>query len=462
MSQGPSLFAIAFSIAIASSMTAAAWASTRLALDPKSFSAVAISSGPETVESKGRATTLQAAREEAVLAAMRKLVGDRLQKEGDEARRHLLALAKTIYVTTETIGTPKFVAGGQMEVTVRVTMDLADLERGLSESSDVAAPEDTAPPASPQSTPPASSTPKPASSTGDLAARIAEAKGNYDATKTLMAKVMSGLPDSMITLRVVDADGKTTTSPDPRLIELDRASGKATLTIPVIVGFDLEAWDRSVHPMLEQLLGGLADRVLVDGEIVDRGSISSPDIESVPYTGSKTITYSQIRDVRDLETTIASAKGRQFVALLRENLGRGRQLNFNLYEFEEGLIPYLRPSRSGGVALSFPPRTLRVRLLDSSGNSFDGRDIELSRGNAVGEDAFGWTMSKSALRPFVEQQWLSGAPSRLVQIAPMWIPVGGFGNPLAAPELAIEFKFAMDESDAADVKTVQIELLPPR
>ncbi len=418
--------------------------------------------GPETVEGKGRGSTLQAAREEAVLAAMRRLAGDRLKKEGDEARRYLLALALTRYVTVETIGTPKFAPGGMMEVTVRVTMDIADLDRGPSDE-EPSTPAPAAAPSSPSPQSPPARESKPARTAGDLGSRIADAKGNYEATKALLADVFAGLPDSIMTLRVVDSDGKTTTTADPRLIEVDRATGKATLTVPVIIGFDLQEWEDRTRPMLEQVLQGLAESVVVDGAIVDRSTGSHQQVESVPFSKARTIPNPSIRDIQSLQRTVATAKGREFVALLRENLGRGRQLNFDLYEFEEGLIPFLRPIPNRGPLLEFPPRTLRVRLLDSDGGAFDGQDLLLSRNiQSSGVQAFGVTMLNGVMRPFVEQQQFSGAPSRLVQIAPMWIPRGGFlQSMLASPEAVIEVKFTMSQSEAAEVSKVRVELLSP-
>jgi hypothetical protein len=422
--------------------------SLSLAVDPAvsavptgSLAPHAAQNGPVTVEATARGPSAAEARKAAIVAALRKVVGEYVEADvviaNDEVvKDEILSFSNAGGVESEQVGEPKLV-GDEVEVTMRVTVEPKPLVARVKGAAKAGAKLDGA----------------------ALAAEIAAAKDDYKAKKRVLEKAFAELPDAFMTIRIVDSEGNDTTGIDRELVEIDRGTGNATITIPIVLGFDKGVWRNVVHPALDQVLTAAADRKVVDGLIVDRRK----DMESprVRFTGRRTTLEPQPRS-RPWQTRDSFT-----VALMRENLGRGRQFNFDLYEFSEAEdLPLFRWSDDGNPRFtesSVTPRRLRVRLIDDEGDAVDGKDVELVGFND-GVKQFGTQADPQSvlegsyfgpifLAPFATYKASRGGQ---VQVAPLW-----FDSSLWLPELPILVRFSLPEDDLELIERIEVELIRP-
>jgi len=399
---------------------------------------LAAQNGPVTVEATARGPSAAEARKAAIVAALRKVVGEYVEADvviaNDEVvKDEILSFSNAGGVESEQVGEPKLV-GDEVEVTMRVTVEPKPLVARVKGAAKAGAKLDGA----------------------ALAAEIAAAKDDYKAKTRVLEKAFAELPDAFMTIRIVDSEGNDTTGIDRELVEIDRGTGNATITIPIVLGFDKGVWRNVVHPALDQVLTAAADRKVVDGLIVDRNK----DRESprVRFTGRRTTGRPQFRS-RPWRTP-----GSFTVALMRENLGRGRQFNFDLYEFSE-----LEDLAFQGTSLS--PRRLRVRLMDDEGDAVDGKDLELGAWpdelsemrrspKNFGVQAAFQSVTRSSTIPREEQfipfRGLSAAAGANLRFAPLW-----FNEELWLPELPIVATFSLPEDDLELIERIEVELIRP-
>lgn len=278
--------------------------------------AVAQPAKPVTVEATGRGGNAREARQDAIVAALRQIVGEYIEADvqlADEevVRNEILSFSNAAGVQSEQVGEPRLV-GDEVEVTMRVTVEPRPLVERVKGAAKAGARLDGA----------------------ALAAELAAAKDDFAAKKRVLEKLFENLPDAFMTIRIVDSEGKDTNGIDRKLVEIDRQSGEATIKIPVVLGFDLAVWRNSVYPALDQVLTAAASRKVEGGQIVDRNDKATT--YRVPHTGTAMIPSPTIRAWRPPEPD------QVVIALLRENLGRGRQLTFDLFEMDTDLVPYVK------------------------------------------------------------------------------------------------------------------------
>jgi hypothetical protein len=223
------------------------------ARSPEPLSSPAHQSGPVTQEATGRGASAAEARKEAIVAALRKIVGEYVEADvqlaDDEVvKNEILSFSNAGGVKSEQVGEPRMV-GDEVEITMRVTVEPKPLVARVKGAAKAGARLDG-----------------PA-----LAAEIAAAKDDYEAKKRVLDKAFANLPDAFMTIRIVDSEGKDTTGIDRKLVTVDKKTGEATITIPVVLGFDLAVWKNNVYPALDEVLTAAAKRKIVDGLILDRG-----------------------------------------------------------------------------------------------------------------------------------------------------------------------------------------------
>jgi len=391
---------------------------------------LAAQNGPVTVEATARGPSAAEARKAAIVAALRKVVGEYVEADvviaNDEVvKDEILSFSNAGGVESEQVGEPKLV-GDEVEVTMRVTVEPKPLVARVKGAAKAGAKLDGA----------------------ALAAEIAAAKDDYKAKTRVLEKAFAELPDAFMTIRIVDSEGNDTTGIDRELVEIDRGTGNATITIPIVLGFDKGVWRNVVHPALDQVLTAAADRKVVDGVVVRRkgttqGRSSKGKKVSPDYTfGSPTM-------AADLERE-------SFVALLREDLGRGRQLNYDAYIFDDfDQLPLTVDSGRRAVG-ALPPRSLRIRLLDADGVALDGRDFVVGERfetivpifKAQGFRAFAWGGRMSGQRSFA-------------MLAPKWL---GANSPTIwtfADSVVFNQSFEMPEDDLELIEKIEVELIRP-
>jgi len=305
--------------------------------------------GPVTVEATGRGETARAARQDAIVAALRQIVGEYIEADvqlADEevVRNEILSFSNAGGVRSEQVGETR-VVGDEFEVVMRVTVEPRPLVERVRGTATAEARLDGA----------------------ALAAELAAAKDDFAAKQRVLEKLFENLPDAFMTIRIVDSEGKDTRGFDRKLVRIDRASGQATIVLPIVLGFDAKAWREQVYPAIEQVLVAAAESRLESAQVVERS-----DSRQVPLTGASTQIAGRASRLPQVEA------GREAVFLLREAMGRGRQMVFDMYTFEQGLLPFVERRPGWQPQLRFPARTLRLRLFDRDGDSVDGRDLTLA------------------------------------------------------------------------------------
>ena len=403
----------------------------------------AAQSGPVTVEATARAASAAEARKEAIVAALRKIVGEYVEADVEIAddevvKNELLSFSNAGGVKSEQVGDVKLV-GDEVEVTMRVTVEPKPLVARVKGAAKVGAKLDGA----------------------ALAAEIAAAKDDHEAKKRVLDKAFADLPDAFMTIRIVDSEGKDTKGIDRKLVQVDKKTGEATVTIPIVLGFDMAVWKNNVYPALDQVLTAAANKKIVDGLIVDRGNKfhgSDETLNQVRFTGTRTIHNPTARGnfLWDMNRPYA-------VALLRENLGRGRQLNFDLFEFDKDELPMVawHPNHRDPVS-AVTPRSLRIRLSDGDGEAVDGRDVQMGQISTDGpsrwligsRSIFGEPSDKYGYTPFA---WTAGR--RVVAVAPMWGADGGVG--LLFTEAVVPVNFTLPAEDLELIEKIEVELIKP-
>lgn len=115
--------------------------------------------------------------------------------------------------------------------------------------------------------------------------------------------------------------------------------------------------------------------------------------------------------------------------------------------------------------LDYPPRALRVRLLDGDGEAVDGADFDLAdrEGSSSGRFALATPFANRLASPFVATQGTSQ-----LNIGPLWLPQSGFqmeaglrGAP-ASPEMVKLVTFKLATEDIELIQRIDVELIGPR
>ena len=199
--------------------------------------------GPVTVEATGRGESPKEARKEAIVAALRQIVGEYVEADvviaNDEVvKNEILSFSNAGGVKSEQVGQPRFVEGDLVEVTMRVTVEPKPLVARVKGAAKAGARLDGA----------------------ALAAEIAAAKDDYEAKKRVLDKAFANLPASIMTVKVLDADGSPSEGLDRRLVDREAGPGRVALNVPVRLAFDETAWNDSVRRSLGQVLEAASDR----------------------------------------------------------------------------------------------------------------------------------------------------------------------------------------------------------
>jgi hypothetical protein len=410
--------------------------------------------GPVTVEATGRGETARAARQDAIVAALRQIVGEYIEADvqlADEevVRNEILSFSNAGGVRSEQVGEPR-VVGDEFEVVMRVTVEPRPLVERVRGTATAEARLDGA----------------------ALAAELAAAKDDFAAKQRVLEKLFENLPDAFMTIRIVDSEGKDTRGFDRKLVRMDRASGQATIVLPIVLGFDAKAWREQVYPAIEQVLVAAADARLESAQVFERTASAQ-----IPLTGTPTSLSTRVSRVPQI------APNKEAIFLLRENLGRGRQLVFDMYTFEQGLLPFVDRRAPAAPRLRFPARTLRVRFADSDGSVVDGGDLRLAAD--IFKRPANTFMLASVTEPFGPPlfvtptdhggpgrsdgvvPWLA-APTALdsgmsrLYLSPMWmhIPVDNPSNPTSfSPELILQAVFTLPIGDLEQIERITAELV---
>jgi len=422
-------------------MTAAAWwilngvahGASRSLVGSSSGHAVAWSSvteqeGEVTVEATARGASASEARKEAIVAALRKVVGEYVEADvaiaDDEVvRNELLSFSNAGGVRSEQVGEARLV-GDEVEVTMRVTVKPKPLVARVKGAAKAGAKLDG-----------------PA-----LAAEIAAAKDDYEAKKRVLEKAFADLPDAFMTIRIVDSEGKEAQGIDRKLVKADKKTGEATITIPVVLGFDAAVWKNNVRPALHELLTAIAERKVEEGlSLVHDSESWSNNVFKYTRTPVKAMKIGGESPAR-----WQLAEENVAVFLEKEDLGRGRQLNFVMYEVAVDLLP---------VFLETPARRiLRVRLLDASGELVDGVDVVLN-GFYLPSDLYAQLLGVERptpycrpMRPLIEAR---GSDFESLYIAPRWMHF----DAQQSKDAVIEAMITLPAADLELIEKIEVELI---
>jgi len=404
------------------------------------WSSVTEQEGEVTVEATARGASASEARKEAIVAALRKVVGEYVEADvaiaDDEVvRNELLSFSNAGGVRSEQVGEARLV-GDEVEVTMRVTVKPKPLVARVKGAAKAGAKLDG-----------------PA-----LAAEIAAAKDDYEAKKRVLEKAFADLPDAFMTIRIVDSEGKEAQGIDRKLVKADKKTGEATITIPVVLGFDAAVWKNNVRPALHELLTAIAERKVEEGlSLVHDSESWSNNVfkyTRTPVKGMKIGGESPAR--RQLaEENVA-------VFLEKEDLGRGRQLNFVMYEVAADLLPFFRSERHGQSVLhrfeTPARRILRVRLLDASGELVDGVDVVLN-GFYLPSDLYAQLLGVERptpycrpMRPLIEAR---GSDFESLYIAPRWMHF----DAQQSKDAVIEAMITLPAADLELIEKIEVELI---
>ena len=435
-----------------SSVLAAAWSLAAAPVAAVGEGVVASwQDGPVTVEATGRGESLREARKEAIAAALRKVVGEYVEADvviaNDEVvKNEILSFSNAGGVKSEQVGDPEFV-GEEVEVTMRVTVDPKPLVARVKGAAKAGAKLDGA----------------------ALAAEIAAAKDDYEATRKVVQKVFAELPDAFMTIRIVDREGNDTAGFDRSLVQRDRLNGVASVTIPIVLGFDRERWRDNVRPALDQVLEAAADRTI-------RGVgtwVHDPDDWG---QGRFKFSSAPIKAMKWRTSPLQSGRpsnGDVMLCLERDDLGRGRQVTFDGYLLPSDLIPCCSPVQFAGgrtsmVFAGLPARVLQVRLLDGEGGVIDGMDLPLSDLGRFTLPHKPGSTGLAGVEPAnphigVLTPMFGGSLGRAVDgdfgpilVAPKWLNGKQF-----ATEAVVETSFTLPLDDLELIERIEVELIRP-
>ncbi len=395
---------------------------------------------PVTVEGVGRAESAKEARKQAIVAALRKVVGEYVDAEmlisNDQVVSDtILSFTNASGVKSEQVGEPRLI-GDEFEIVMRVTVTptplVAKVKASLSTSTgfDGAA----------------------------LAAEISQAGDNLEAKKEVFRKAMSGLPYDILEISLLNAEGEPLQGIDRKLLFTDR-SGTQRLAFLVRIGFNRDAWKRT-RKSLDTLFRAAAASSTENAWTIDSwspGKLSIPYLDVPMKARPRELSWDWTKNPRP------NGVPRECIPVLLQSasLGPGgRELRFDLHWLDHRLIsaPPLVYHSGGPV---FPAPTLQVDLVDSDGDTIEGKTIRLGgedddvffirlireRENAdvadyamIYEDSLERRLSPLAMRPFVmgyddpdrgylfigPRLWTQGHPQRLdaeAMIIPVPIPI---------------------------------------
>ncbi len=439
--------------------------------------------GPVTVEATGRGESPKEARKEAIVAALRQIVGEYVEADvviaNDEVvKNEILSFSNAGGVKSEQVGQPRFVEGDLVEVTMRVTVEPKPLVARVKGAAKAGARLDGA----------------------ALAAEIAAAKDDYEAKKRVLDKAFANLPDAVFQLHLVDSDGQPTRTIDPKMVTRDPASGRSNVVVVASIGFDQAAWREQLWPALDRVLTAAARSKIESAQTMTASESVETGIDGgVLSVGHQPSSSPQVQP------------GTELVMMMRESIGRGRQLVFDAYVLDKGLFPYLQyggnsPTNSSDNRLGaqrstpwlrFPARTLRVRLRSADGEAIEGVDRSLS-GDWVGQtnvfmprslgiggndipQFIAWNsqmaegridgLARLQVSPMLLAPLDSGASrgSGSYYLAPLWMSsqsgMGGemqIGYPTAcSTQFLIPFVFSLDPNQLARIDRVEVEVIAP-
>jgi hypothetical protein len=436
--------------------------------------------GPVTVEATGRGESPKEARKEAIVAALRQIVGEYVEADvviaNDEiVKNEILSFSNAGGVKSEQVGEPR-VVGDFVEITMRVTVNPQPLVARVNERAKSSAMLDGA----------------------ALAAEVSIAKGDFLAKKRVFEKAFANLPDSLLSVELFDSQGQPVNGFDRRWVSADPATGGIRVIILVAVAFDQERWRENVRPALATVLAAASRQRIESAAVLVRGANGPAEL-------GMQVSY-QCRT----EKSLAVPKGQEAVLLLREVLGGGRSFAFDGYVLEPGLLPFVQRRKATALEaangmsrweLAFPPRTIRVRLRSKDGESIEGADVRLSgdwgqqtnvfmpRSNGAGQAAVPQFLSyieqlnqfdsPARVNPMYVSPFLAlpraqqgfGAPnvswSGAVFVAPFWMWTGGgfTGSDNESAPTALSNKFivpvsiGLDEESLERVAEVTVELV---
>ncbi len=194
-----------------------------------------------TREVEGVGASLVEAKTDAVLTALRLIVGEFVRTEvkitGDTAEELIIAFSTADGVKSEQVGDPSFTNEGQVRVKMRVSVKPRQLVEMFEKEAQSAVFID-----------------------GEtLAAEVAAARMNLQAQQTLLRKLFTDLPVKLLVARLVDRDGKPITDgrPDPKDVK-PLGVAEVGIALNIEIYFDLPSYYEKVVPNLMLALGAIA------------------------------------------------------------------------------------------------------------------------------------------------------------------------------------------------------------
>lgn len=246
----------------------------------------------------------------------------------------------------------------------------------------------------------------------------------------MLEKLFENLPDAFMTIRIVDSEGKDTKGIDRKLVTNDPRSGNAVVTLPIELGFDLAVWRTNVRPAIEQVLTAVAESKQESAFTANRREQLDGGVSVYDWTPAI--------DPNNPQRPLVN------VLLLRENLGRGRQLVFDRYIIDSRLLPLVVES-SGSLRHRDWTRTLRIRLRDADGEVVDGVELRFRAGDRT------LRFGNYEFSPF---SWFGG---RGVLIAPALV-ITNFQD-VSAPAFTLRPTLTMPIADIDPIASISVELV---
>jgi hypothetical protein len=295
-----------------------------------------------------RGDGVKAAIESAITDALRGLVEQQvdavLLTDKQLVERSLRELRNSPDLLVERNGTPQ-VIGDMVEVTVTVTIDRDTVLGKFSRTS------------------------KPrrfAVDGQELTSQIELAQRDRQAKKDLIESVFALLPESLIDLTLIDADGRPISGLDPRLAAPIGDGSQTQLNLLIRVSFDESAWNNEVKPALIRVLDAVAIRSFKDGLVLDKKSESSGQTNyGIPTSPVFAVSQQGLR---------TAAAGVNLVGVQVEEWVKDRRLIYKVYEIE------------AGIDRSFSkPRLLKIRLQDDAGRTVQGGEFRIAGSISLGQ-----------------------------------------------------------------------------
>lgn len=198
-----------------------------------------------------------------------------------------------------------------------------------------------------------------------LAADLEKARDDRLARKELLERVFSQLPESIIKLQLVDADGRPDGQIDSRLARPIGDGANTQITLFISMTFDEVAWNERVKPTLRSILETVASKSFREGIVLDKqGETSQRTKYGLPP--------GPVYGVRQEGLRIAEP-GNNLVGLQVEEWARDRRLIFDVFEIEAGIDPTFAK-----------PRILKIRLLDADGRTIHGGEFRVAGAIGLG------------------------------------------------------------------------------